>query len=82
MDSFERGADGRILIQNGASQWQLLLFGALAAPLGFWLWNGLGPCFGLGAARGRVNPTAALISACLLAATVAVELMFCPSSAR
>jgi hypothetical protein len=55
VDSFGRGGDGGTLIHSGAAQWELLLFGAIATPLGFWLWHGLGPYFGLGAAHGRVS---------------------------
>ena len=78
VDSFGRGGDGHTLIQYGASQWELLLFGIVATPLGFWLWHGLGPHFGLGAARGRVSGSAAVISVSLLAATVAIELLLYP----
>src|SRR6266568_2885149 len=34
MDSFGRGGDGGTLIRNGAPQWELLLFGIVATPLG------------------------------------------------
>jgi len=78
VDSFERGGDGGTLIRTGASQWELLLFGVLTSPLGFWLWHGLGPHFGLGAARGRVNRRAVVTSVCLLAVTVAAELLIYP----
>lgn len=78
IDSFGRGGDGGTLIRSGASQWELLLFGAVTIPLGFWLWHGLGPHFGLGAARGHVSRGAAAASLCLLAVTVGAELIFYP----
>jgi Peptidase M50B-like len=78
VDSFGRGGDGGTLIHGGASQWELVLFGIIAAPLGFWLWHGLGPHFGLGAARGRVNGWAVTVSVGLLVVTVLMELRFFP----
>jgi hypothetical protein len=68
------------LIRFGASQWELLLFGILAVPLGFWLWHGLGPHFGLGVARGRVSRGVVAASIALLSTTVAMELVFYPFS--
>ena len=78
VDSFDRGGDGGTLIRSGAAQWELLLFGACTVPIGFWLWHGLGPHFGLGAAHGRVDRGAVLVSGCLLTLTVAAELIFYP----
>lgn len=72
--SFRELGDARDLLLFGAAQWQLILFGLLTAPLGLYLWNGLGSTFGLGAAKGRVNRTATLTSLGLLVATVAIEL--------
>ena len=74
VDAFERGGDGGTLIRHGALQWQLLLFGAAAMPIGFWLWHGLGPSFGLGSARGQVGRGAAFISLSLLVLIVVMEL--------
>ena len=39
VDSFGRGGDGGTLIRSGASQWELVLFGAVTIPFGFWLWH-------------------------------------------
>jgi hypothetical protein len=80
VDSFGRGGDGGTLIHNGASQWELIVFGIITTPLGFWLWHGLSPHFGLGAAHGRVSRSAVAVSICLLAVTVVTELVFYPSS--
>jgi len=76
VDAFGRGGDGGTLLLYGASRWQLLAFAALATPLGFWFWHGLGQHFGLGAAHGRVSHGASITSACLLAFVVAMELVF------
>jgi hypothetical protein len=78
VDSFGRGGDGGTLVRCGAAQWELLLFGIIATPLGFWLWHGLGPYFGLGAAHGRVSRSAVFTSVCLLIVTVVLELAFYP----
>jgi uncharacterized membrane protein YidH (DUF202 family) len=54
---------------------QIILFGLITAPLGFWFWHGLGPHFGLGSARGRVSRSAAFVAATLLVIGVAAELL-------
>jgi hypothetical protein len=78
VDSFGGGGDGGTLIRHGASQWQLLLFGSVATPIGFWLLHGLGPSFGLGVANGQISRSAAIVSVGLLAATIVIELFFYP----
>jgi len=45
------------LLRHGAPIWQLGLFGAVTAPLGLWLWNGLGRHFGLGPQANPISPT-------------------------
>jgi len=82
VDSFGGGGDGGTLMRNGASQWELFVFGILAAPAGFWMWHGLGRNFGLGTARGQVSRGAAIVSVCLLTGTVVVELAFYPLYTR
>ncbi len=77
--SFERIGDAGDLLSHGSPAWTLWLFGVVTIPCGFWLWNGLGPSFGLGAAKGEVNCRLAYLSAGLLALTVLVELCFSPS---
>ncbi len=74
VDAFGRGGDGGTLIRYGAPVWQLFAFGVLATPGGFWLWHGLGPSFGLGEARDRVDRRAAVVSAGLLGLLVVGEL--------
>jgi hypothetical protein len=78
VDSIGRGGDAGTLLRNGAVQWELWLFGLAATPIGFWLWHGLGPYFGLGAANGEVSRGAAIVSASLLALAVVLELVFYP----
>ena len=52
--------------------------GAVTFPLGLYLWHGLGPNFGLGAAAGKVDRRAAWASCVLLVATLIVELALSP----
>jgi len=82
VDSFGRDGDGGTLIRNGAPPWSLILFGLVAVPVGFRLWHGLGPDFGLGRAGGLVSSQALLVSIALLATIVLVELAFSPSGTR
>ena len=77
--SFERIGDAGDLLSHGSPAWTLWLFGVVTIPYGFWLWNRLGPTFGLGTAKGEVNRRLAYLSAGLLALTVLVELCFSPS---
>jgi hypothetical protein len=60
--SFFRGGadDAGVILQTGGTQWQLLLFGIPVAAAGLYLWNGLGPKFGLGPNGGKVDRTAAI----------------------
>ncbi len=55
MDAFLQGGDGRELVAHGVPPWLLVLFGLAAVAGGLFLWNGLGPRFGLGPAGGRVD---------------------------
>jgi hypothetical protein len=52
-----------------------IAFGLVSAPAGLWLWNGLGPSFGLKDANGNVNRTAALGTLSLLAITLIAEVL-------
>ncbi len=66
--SFDGVGDCEEMLNHGSSRWQLWLFGALAAPLGLWLWHRQGPHFGLGQAKGHVDHRTAYatFAACLL----------------
>ena len=72
-DSFFRGGDGRDLIAYGTPPWVLIVFGVMAVTGGLCLWNGLGPHFGLGEARGRVDRRAAWGAAIALAVLSVLE---------
>ncbi|MDZ7618851.1 MAG: hypothetical protein U1E05_17745 [Patescibacteria group bacterium] len=67
-------ADAGDMLMHGSAQWQLVLFGLLTVPLGLYLWNGLGPKFGLGEAKGRVSRSAALTCLALFTLLAGVEL--------
>jgi len=55
-----RADDGGAILQHGGARWQLLAFGVPAIVAGLCLWHGLGPYFGLGASRGKVDRKAAV----------------------
>jgi Peptidase M50B-like len=58
--SFGRVGDCGDMLRHGSPIWMLWLFGLVAVPLGFALWNGLGPAFGLGAGCGKVDRAVAI----------------------
>ena len=66
--------DASDILRQMPSRWPLALFGIVTIPLGFALWNGQGPRFGLGSNHTPVNRRHAVGCACVLAAIVAVEL--------
>ncbi|MEC9092177.1 MAG: hypothetical protein VX438_05690 [Planctomycetota bacterium] len=66
--SLEGIGDAGDLLKHGVPYWQLWLFGVVTIPVGFLIWNGLGPKFGLGESRGQVDPWAAYWSFGLLIA--------------
>lgn len=74
LGSFAGIGDAGDLLRHGTPIALLWLFGLTTMPLGFWLWNGLGPHFGLGTSRGQVRPIAAYVTLGLLIVVVAVEL--------
>lgn len=55
LGSFGRMGDCGEMLRHGSPIWQLWLFGAITVPVGFWLWHGLGPAFGLGIAQRKRN---------------------------
>ena len=74
---FDGGAvDAGVILQNGGTQWQLLLFGIPTAALGLYLWSGLGPRFGFDRG-GRVDRKAAIGMAVALLVVVCVEIVIC-----
>ncbi len=74
--SFAAVGDAGTLLRHGTPIVLLWLFGLLTIPCGLWMWNGLGPHFGLGTGRGSVDHAVAYAVAALLLATIAVELAF------
>ena len=72
--SFNRIGDAGDLLRHGTPIALLWLFGVTTIPLGLWLWNGLGPYFGLGASRGEVNRSAAYVMLALVVVLVTLEL--------
>jgi hypothetical protein len=70
--SFARTGDCGDLLRHGAAIWQLWLFGGIAVAAGLGMWNGLGPHFGLGEAKGRVDRDVAWT--CAVAAGLVVAL--------
>jgi hypothetical protein len=69
------GDDAGVILQHGGQRWQLLLVGLPAMALGLWLWNGLGPHFGLGRPAGRVDRKAASAMTGLLLLAIMAELL-------
>jgi hypothetical protein len=53
--SFVAAGDCGEMLRQGSPVWVLRVFGAVAVPVGFWLWNGQGPKFGLGDTQGMVS---------------------------
>jgi hypothetical protein len=71
--SFNKAGDAGDILRHGSPMWCLWLFGVVAIPLGLYLWNGLGPHFGLGTAAGKVDHRAAYVSCGLLFLTLILE---------
>jgi len=68
-----RADDGGVILQNGGAPWQLAFVSIPAVALGLYLWNGLGPNFGLGAGNGNVDHRAAVTMTVLLLVIVSME---------
>jgi len=73
--SFLRAADAGDLMRYGTPQWILILFGFVTVPWGIFLWNNLGPHFGLGAAGGRVSQRTAMGTFILLIFVIVIEIL-------
>ena len=67
--------DAGELLAYGSPRWPLILFGIATVLPGLYLWNGLDTRFGLGEARGKVSRSATVVSLCLFAAVVGVEML-------
>jgi hypothetical protein len=67
--------DAGDLAHYGCPLWLTLIFGLICVPTGLFLWNGLGPHFGLGEDGGRVDHEAALVTLALVLVVVIVEIL-------
>jgi hypothetical protein len=76
--SFEGIGDAGDLLRYGAPRWSLWLFGIVTAPLGLWLWNGLGKHVGLGQSAQPVSGAVAWRCLAALAVVVVVEAVLSP----
>ena len=74
--AFGRIGDAGELLDHGAPAWLLWLFGVITIPIGLWMWDGLGPHFGLGPNRGQVDRTAAYVMLVALVVLVVLEVSF------
>jgi hypothetical protein len=73
--SFLGTGDCGEMLRQGSNVWVLRLFGAVAVPLGFWLWNGIGPNFGMGPAQGKVSQRVAYGSLAIFSLLVVLGLI-------
>lgn len=73
--SLEGVGDAGDLLRYGAARWTLIAFGLICVPSGLFLWHGLGPHFGLGEAKGRVDRRTTLRTLGLLLAVVLIEVI-------
>ncbi len=74
--SFGHIADAGNLLDLGAAAWQLWLFGGICMPLSFLFWHRLGTHFGLGKAKGSVNPSHTYATLLLLVCVFFIETLF------
>jgi hypothetical protein len=73
--SFGGVGDAGDLLRCGSPQWTLIAFGLACAPAGLWLWSGLGPHYGLGEPKGKVDRRAVRWAFGLVVTIVAVEVL-------
>ncbi|MCP4708137.1 MAG: hypothetical protein GY869_05905 [Planctomycetes bacterium] len=71
----QKAGDAGDLMNYGTPVWLLILFGITTVIPGIYLWNGLGPKFGFGAAKGKVGKAAAYISLVLLIMVIVIEVI-------
>jgi hypothetical protein len=73
--AFDQIGDAGEMLRHGSPLWSLLVFGVATIPAGLLLWHRQGPHFGLGPARGTVNPIAAYSCFAVLLALIALGLI-------
>jgi hypothetical protein len=76
--SFGAIGDAGDIVRHGSPLWSLGLFGLATVPAGLWLWNGLGPKFGLGPKAEEVSGR--LVLGCLAALLATCGIMLVASS--
>jgi hypothetical protein len=76
--SIGRIGDAGDLLRHGAAPLLLWLFGLVTIPTGLWLWNGLGPHFGL-RNSGSVDALVSYVMVSLTMMLVVLELVFASS---
>ncbi len=76
--SFKQVGDAGEMIRHGTPAWILWAFGGVTFPAGLALWHRLGPHFGLGESRGRVDRRAAYLSLSLLVLFIAAMMLLSP----
>jgi hypothetical protein len=76
--SIGRIGDAGDLLRHGAAPMLLWLFGLVTIPTGLWLWNGLGPHFGL-SSSGGVDRSVAYVMLTLVVFLIGLELALAAS---
>lgn len=76
LGSFDGVGDAGDLLRHGTPRYLLWLFGAITIPIGLWLWNGLGPHFGVGPHAGKPDRVVFYAVTTLLLVTIVLELLF------
>ena len=74
--SFGKVGDAGDLLRYRSPLLLLWLFGLVTIPIGLWLWNGVGPQFGLGADRQEPNRADAYFMFVSVVILAAVEFTF------
>lgn len=72
---FRPVGDAGDILRLGGARWTLVLFGGVAVAVGFRVWHGLGPAFGLGDGLGQVSRRHSLAMLLVFLLLVAVELI-------
>jgi hypothetical protein len=76
--SFGGIGDAGDILRLGSPLWTLWLFGVATAPAGLWLWNDLGPKFGLGPNADEISGRLVLGVLAALLATCGIMLITSP----
>ncbi len=71
-----QAGDAGDMLRSGAASWTLITYGILVVSAGLYLWNGLGPHFGLGASGGRIDRRTAIVMAIALTVVFVGEVVW------